>query len=63
MARRLIPEASSAHAFGERKTRHEAPLDKPTPRISLLVAQIHDPRTHRIEFFFHVALEKIEWLM
>jgi hypothetical protein len=63
MARRLIPEASAADAFGERETRYEPPLDKPTPAISLLIAQIHDTRAYRIELLFHVTFEKIEWLV
>jgi len=63
MARRLIAKTSSTHAFGKRQTRYEPPLDQPTSGISRLIAQVDDTGARRIEFFLHVAIEKIERLV
>ena len=52
-----------AHALGEREPRDKLALDQPTSGISRLVAQIDDTWAQRNEFFFHMALEKVEWLV
>jgi len=63
VARRLISETTATNALGEGKTRDESPLDQPAPFVSLLVAQFHYARTHRIELFIYIAFEKIKRLM
>lgn len=63
MARCLIPEASTADAFGIREPRDKPALDQPTSGISRFITEIDNPGAHRKKFFFHIALEQIEGLV
>ena len=63
VARRLISETTAADAFSKGQSRNQPALHQPTPFVSLLVAQFHHARTHRIEFFLYMAFKKIERLM